>query len=89
MNALKLHRFITALAFLLMVVFCISSLPVSADDSLNAAEPGTDAPAESDGFEPGTIKADLGEWVSLQIETYVIASFLVQKKLPSDKYVRR
>ncbi len=78
MNALKLHRFITALAFLLMVVFCISSLPVSADDSLNAAEPGTDAPAESDGFEPGTIKADLGEWVYEKIDSsYTYKTFTV------------
>ena len=78
MNALKLHRFITALAFFLMVVFCISSLPFSADDSLSAAEPGADAPTESDGFEPGTIEADLGEWVYEKIDSsYTYKSFTV------------
>lgn len=77
MKTLKAYRFFIALIIFLLIALCISALSVRAGDSLNTAEPAADAPAESSGFEPGTVEAKLGEWVYEDINSDYYSTFTV------------
>ena len=77
MKICKLYRFTAAFVSFLLIVLSALALPVRAEDEglpdeapvSTAAETGTEAPAESDGFFPDTIEADLGELVYDDIDS--------------------